>query len=101
MSIWSSTPEGRRLCVLRSQRDPYRQRMQLEVWWVLMILGLLTVRRFDVTALGRVISMRAVVLLTILLAVVSMARDPMFRQLLLLALAASLSIAPSRSTVVA
>ena len=58
--------------------------------WALVVLGLLTVRWFDVTALGRVLSVRAVMLLTILLAVVSMARDPLFRPLLLLAFAASL-----------
>jgi len=58
--------------------------------WALVVLSLLVVRWLDITALSRVLTVRAAVVFTILLAVMSMARDVLFRLLLPLALAASL-----------
>jgi len=62
----------------------------LAVSWAVVVLSLLTVRWLDIAALSRVLSVRVVVLFTILLIVVSMARDQLFRQLVLLSLAACL-----------
>lgn len=61
--------------------------------WALVVVSLLVVRWLDITALGRVLSVRAVVVFTILLAVMSIARDPLLRQLLPLAMVASLLMA--------
>lgn len=62
----------------------------LSISWGLVVVSLLIVRWLDITAPSRVLSVRAVVVFTILLAVMSMAQDPLFRQLLLLAVPASL-----------
>jgi len=66
----------------------------LDTWfaisWALVVLSMLIVRWLDITALSRVLTVRAAVVFTILLAVMSMARDPLLRLLLPLALAASL-----------
>lgn len=61
--------------------------------WALVVVSLMIVRWLDIAALGRVLSVRAVVVFTILLAVMSIARDPLFRQLLPLAMVASLLMA--------
>ncbi len=61
--------------------------------WALVVVNLLIVRWLDITALGRVLSVRAVVIFTILLAVMSLARDPLYRQLLPLAMLVSLLMA--------
>lgn len=54
---------------------------------------LLIVRWLDIAAPNRVLSVRVVVVFTILLAGLSMARDPVFRQLLPLAVASALMAA--------
>ena len=63
----------------------------LAISWGLVVVSLLIVRWSDITALSRVLSVRTVVVFTILLAVMSMARDPLFRQLLPFAVLASLA----------
>lgn len=65
----------------------------LAISWALVVVILLIVRWLDVTAPSRVLSVRVVVVFTILLAVLSMARDPVFRQLLPLAVASALMAA--------
>lgn len=65
----------------------------LAISWAFVVVILLIVRWLDIAAPSRVLSVRVVVVFTILVAVLSMARDPVFRVLLPLAVASVLMAA--------
>lgn len=65
----------------------------LAISWAFVVVILLIVRWLDIAAPNRALSVRVVVVFTILVAVLSMARDPVFRELLPLAVASALMAA--------